>query len=122
MHSALWIGGFTEHESFYLFIGLPSFVTSLYQHENSSHITITWIPPTSLDVPGISYDDLTHCVNVSSGGSMQSFRGITEAEFVYPLPPMSWCDNITFTVTPENLAGGGPPSETVYVPQVNGEL
>ena len=83
---------------------------------------MTWTPPTSLDVAGRDEDDLTHCVNVSSGDYTQPFCDITEAEFVYPLPPMSQCYAINFTVTPENLAGRGPTSETVYLPEVKCKL
>ena len=99
------------------FLDVPGIVINLNLRANSSHVSITWIPPTS---QGISSDGLTHCINVSSGGSIQPFcDAIAKAEFVYEI---SWCDNITFTVASVNLAGKGPPLEIVYSPQVQGKL
>ena len=104
-------------------LGLPSSVTDLVSRVNttSKTVVITWRPPFSLDVMEVSYDDLTYCVQATNGTSLDS-RNVTEAEYVFSLPPMSWCGIIIFTITPVNLAGRGPSEETVYVPELEREF
>ena len=75
---------------------------------------ITWRLPVSLDV----MEDLTFCVKVTG----LVVCNVKDTEFEFSLPPMSWCRRIVYSVTPINLAGRGPPSEAVYVPELNGIL
>ena len=96
-----------------------SSVMDLEFHVNDTFETaiITWRPPASLNMMEVS-DDLTFCVEVTS----LEVCNVTDTEFEFSLPPMSWCGLLVISVTPINLAGRGPPSETVYVPELNGKL
>ena len=93
--------------------------------ENRENAVISWRPPFSLDVMEVSDDELTYCINVTNATSLESLHtvcGVTVAEFVFSLPPLSWCGEINFIITPVNLAGRGPSSEIVYVPELNREF
>ncbi len=76
-----------------------------------SIISLTWIPPFSLDIPGV-YSDITgYCVGVVNSTSLlvvHSQCGITDTQYNYTVSPRSTpCDTYTFTVTPVNIVGNG---------------
>lgn len=118
-------GQFSSSSTLILLQGSLGNVEDLTLRINGSDIIITWTPPPSLDVMEIPDDDLSFLItvtNATSQSTIQSVRGVTENEFVYPIPTNYWCTVIVFTVIPVNLAGNGTPSEIDYVPQVDPPL
>ena len=83
----------------------------------SDTVVISWNPP-AVEVSG---GNLTYCIEVTSVESFLTECDVTETEFEYSLPPMSWCGITIFTIIPVNIAGRGTSSEAVYLPELNGE-
>ncbi len=87
-----------------------------------SIISLTWIPPFSLDIPGVDPDITGYCVGVvnsTSSSVIHSQCGITDTQYNYTVSPnCTVCDTYTFTVTPVNIVGNGT-SDSMPVPLSN---
>ncbi len=85
--------------------------------ETESAVNLRWTAPFAPD-----RSDITYCVDVvssTSSATLHSECGIIETEFTYPLPPRSWCDVYTFTVTPVNVVGNGTRESVDYSQNVS---
>ena len=98
-------------------LGFLSSVGSLhaiYSTINST-VTLMWIPPFSLDLPGI---DVTYCVDVAKHSSLiiHSECEITANKFYYSLPPNGsrGCDQFIFSVISVNVVGNGTSAAIRY--------
>ena len=72
-----------------LYIGLLANVTNLSVHSTTTSITLTWIPPFSLDITGVE-PDFTHTVevyNITSGDRQEVgvYENITDSTFIFTL-------------------------------------
>ena len=97
-------------------IGLLGVVSSISLTVTNSIISVKWLPPPSLDIYNVN-PDITYCVDVLNSTThtvVDSQCGITETEFVYPVPPDAICHIYTFTVTPVNGAGNGTSNIVSY--------
>ena len=96
-------------------LGRLSAVGDLTRTLTPPNIILTWTPPFSLDISGVS-PDVTYCVRAEADGLQPETRcGIESAEFLYQLPPRHWCYNYFFTVTPQNLVGMGNSTSISYM-------
>ena len=80
------------------------------------HICLSWTAPFTLDLTESSVD-ITYCVDVIStttSDTLLSECSIVATSFSYLLPPMSWCKEYNFTVTPVNVVGNGTKSSEHY--------
>ncbi len=104
---------------FYSIVGLLPVVGSLTATPIplDSIISLTWIPPFSLDIPSADPDITGYCVGVVNSTSLftiDSQCGITDAQYNYTVSPRSTpCDNYTFTVTPVNIVGNGKSASVI---------
>ena len=92
-----------------IFTGTPSAVIDLTVTRQNHTISLYWTAPWTLEED----PDITYCVNVVTSTSSDTFCGINETEFTYPVPPDSECYAALFTVTPVNVVGDGE-SQTVF--------
>ncbi len=86
---------------------------------------ISWIPPYTLDIDGISPDIEGYCVQVINSTSLQilySQCGITATDFSYPVPVDALCHIYMLTVTPVNVVGNGTPRTVSYFETETGEV
>ena len=104
----------------YAIIGLLPAVSDLQVTTlNSTTLSLTWVPPFTLDIIGVDPDITGYCVDVINSTSseiLHSECGITETEFLYTyaLHGKYWCTNFHFTVTPLNVVGNGTPATIGY--------
>lgn len=66
---------------------------------------ITWTAPFSLNIAGTTY--AIGVVSASTSLTLHVEDGVAITEFSYALPFYDGCNNLIFTVTPLNEAGGG---------------
>ena len=95
---------------------MVSAVDSLILIGEDNTITLNWIAPFTLDISLIN-NDITYCVDVinsMTSALLHSECEIIGIEFIYSLPPRSWCNEYNFVVTPVNLAGNGTTNGVVY--------
>ena len=85
--------------------------------EQNDIITLTWLPPFTLDIPSEDDDIRGYCVDVFNSTSnmlIYSECGISATLFQYPKPNDTVCHNYTFTVTPVNVVGNGTSNTIIY--------
>lgn len=96
----------------YQYVGLLSAVDNLNATVLDSTISLTWIPPFSLDIPGV-HPDITYCIDVINSTSSQLILSQCEigvSQYNYPRPlslENKACDVFIFIVTPVNVVGNG---------------
>lgn len=87
--------------------GPLSAVDSLNASADNTSLLIHWFAP-SIVTFTYQNSNITYCVDiVNSSATLHSKCGITRTEFSYLLPPRSWCEEFTVTVTPVNVIGNG---------------
>ena len=103
--------------SFFKKLGLLTAVGSLELTVQDSIISLTWLPPFTLDITSEDHDIRGYCVDVFNSTSkllIYSESGISATLFQYPTPADSVCHNYMFTVTPVNVVGDGTSSIISY--------
>jgi hypothetical protein len=91
---------------------LPA-VGSLEATFASNFISLTWIPPFTLDITDVEPDISGYCIDVinsTTSSTLYSLCGINETIFSYPTPADSWC--IVYTVYPASVVGNGTKATT----------
>ena len=105
-----------------LLLGLLAAVGSLNASVMGRFVFLSWTAPFTLDI-SLNEIDITYCVDVVSSISLTTLHsqcGIKTIQFMYVLPPKSWCDRYTFTVTPVNLIGNGTRTRKNYFQSLPG--
>ena len=114
-------------EGFTLFVftpGLLSAVGSLNITPSNFTLSLTWEPPFTLDIVGVTAD-ITYCVDVVDSTSSTTLRSqcdISETEFSLPLLDAVCYSSLLLTVTPVNVVGRGAPSSLSYIGTETGML
>lgn len=103
------------------FTGLLSATDSLTLTVQASTISLTWIPPFTLDITFVTPDIEGYCVSVDvittkSASTLIYSECVNVTEFSYPLPPDTGCHTYSFNVTPVNIAGNGTSATVSYSP------
>ena len=89
--------------------------------ENESHVEVTWEAPFSLDVTGVEYDityslliyNITDWTQLPTLMACAVCHNLTLTHFTFSPPHPLPGHSFTFTVTPQNGAGSGPPSDPI---------
>ena len=69
---------------------------------------LNWTAPFSLNTADTTYDIAV--VSSATSLTLHMEDDVATTEFSYRLPPDGGCDNLIFTVTPQNEAGEGVPN------------
>ena len=92
---------------------------------DSTSITLSWMPPFTLDIEDIHPDIDGYCVDIVDSVSMTTLYsecGLNMTEFSYPIPPENGCRLYINTITPVNTVGNGTRSAVFYRGTTGGEL
>lgn len=81
-----------------------------------SVIVLNWLPPFTLNIDGIERDIEGYRVEVFNSSSYSLIHSVfvMTNETEYPTPPDGACHIYMFTVTPENINGGGAKNTVSY--------
>ena len=118
---------FTYNTRYALYTGPPDAVSDLRVESRGYHLMVTWQAPFSLDVTGVEYD-ITYSLLISNvtnetrptAVSCAVCRNLTHPNFTFSPPHPLPGHTFTFTVTPQNGAGGGPQSHPVTATLTDG--
>ena len=102
-------------------------MSDLSVSENGSHVEVIWVAPFSLDVTGVEYD-ITYSILISNVTDETSpmpvacavCHNLTLTHFTFSPPHPLPGHSFTFTVTPQNGAGSGPPSQSLTATLTDG--
>ena len=103
--------------TYFLMLGILSAVQFLQFSESDGSLMYSWLPPFTLDIDRIEEDIEGYCVDAVNSVTLATLLyecGVNTTEYIYPIPPLSWCFITLFTVTPINIVGRGVTSTVSY--------